>query len=317
MTRLQLLLLGALSAALAACSALLHEDAQQCANNGDCAALGFEGWTCDTKAKVCIADQEPVGGSGPTAGNAGNPSAGHPGAGSVSGGSSSGGDGGSGGNGGNSSGGKAGGGAGGVGGSSAGMAGASGSGGNGGSGGSGPPPCNNTACAAANGSCQAGVCVIECNAPDCAPKCPFGMPCRVDCGDNSCNGGLVDCTKASSCDISCGASSCFQGIDCAGSACSIGCKGDKSCSNIPVLCRAKNCDIDCGGLQTCKEIKCLNSPSTCDVTCGGVQSCGTSFQTTAAKTTFACTAPDSCAAAINICCSGGAKCGGSYAPQCF
>ena len=316
MIRARLISLGVLGFATLACSALLHEDVQQCASSGDCAALGFQGWTCDTQAKVCVLeDQEPVGGFGQTAGNGGSSVAGHPSAGGASAGSSTaGGDNATGGNSaGSSSGGKAGGGAGGVGGGTGGTAGA---GGSGGSGGSGPPPCNAAACTAANGACQAGVCVIQCTTPDCAPKCPPGMPCRVDCGDNGCNGGLVDCTKASSCDISCGASSCLKGVDCAGSQCVIGCSGDKSCSNIPIICRAKNCDIICPGLQTCKELKCLGAPKTCDIACGGVQSCGTSFETTAAQTSFTCTAPDSCAAGINICCSGGAKCGGMYAPKC-
>jgi len=36
------------------CSLLLAHDAKQCDTNADCEALGFQHWTCDTSAKVCI-----------------------------------------------------------------------------------------------------------------------------------------------------------------------------------------------------------------------------------------------------------------------
>lgn len=307
MKRARLVLMLVLPAALVACSALLDEQARQCSADADCAALGFDGWTCDTQAHVCVKvqDIEPTAGSGgggtpPTAGRSGADSSG-------SGGSQLGG---------------------GSGGSGAGNAGASGhagtasggsagaTAGTGGSGGSGPPPCVEAACSAANGSCSAGVCVIDCTEPSCVPHCPAGMPCRVDCGKNACKDGAVDCGKASSCDISCGEAACQGGVDCSGSSCSVSCSGTNSCSLSAIVCRAKSCDIDCAALQSCKVVQCKNTPQTCSVECGGVQSCGTLFETNAQKTEIVCTESGSCAAMIGICCNGGATCSGPFAPKC-
>jgi hypothetical protein len=83
------------------------------------------------------------------------------------------------------------------------------------------------------------------------------------------------------------------------------------------VCHAKSCDISCPGLQSCKELSCAGSAKTCNIECGGVQSCGTSVQSTAVQTTIACTGQDTCAGAINECCTGGAVCSGQYKPACF
>jgi hypothetical protein len=308
-----LLLVAGLATGMAACSALLNEQAQQCGHDGDCQALGFTGWVCDTQARVCIQDPdgEPNGGtngSGTSAGRAGSNSAG-----SLSGNAGKP----SGGAGGSTSGGTSAGNAGTPAtGGNAGAGGSAGASGNGGSGGASQPPCVATTCESASGSCVDDVCVITCTTADCVPHCPTGMPCRVDCGYKSCNTGVVDCGKASSCDISCGEQGCLGGVDCAGTSCSIACTGVNACSIVPVVCRATSCDIDCAANQSCKTVRCLNEPATCNVACGGIQSCGTLFETTAQQTTVKCSDSGSCAAMIGACCNGTATCSGNFAPKC-
>jgi len=105
-----------------------------------------------------------------------------------------------------------------------------------------------------NGTCIAGVCVIDCSAPDSCPNdivCPVNLPCRVLCGDRSC-GHKVNCALASQCEV-----------DCAGTD---ACKDEIICGKI-------ECDVTCSGTASCKRrVKCKEACS-CDVTCSGVGSC--------------------------------------------
>ncbi|MDQ3364505.1 MAG: hypothetical protein M3680_03660 [Myxococcota bacterium] len=126
-----------------------------------------------------------------------------------------------------------------------------------GNGGSADAPGESTLCAigCTNGTCVAGVCVINCSAPDsCAGDivCPANLPCRVECGDRSCDK-KIDCHLSTSCDVRC--------------------VGTESCSN-EVLCGTGTCTVACSGAGTCdKRIKCKEACA-CDVTCAGVGACG-------------------------------------------
>jgi hypothetical protein len=105
-----------------------------------------------------------------------------------------------------------------------------------------------------NGSCVAGVCVIDCSAADSCPSeisCPPNIPCRVTCGDRSCDDRVL-CGNASSCEVVC------AGID--------ACSEEVHCGKAP-------CTITCSGAGSCKKkIKCKESCA-CDVSCVGVASC--------------------------------------------
>ena len=304
MKRPALLLLSALAIAASACSLLLAEDQGQCSSNQDCDGLGLVGYSCDQR-QICV---EPDG----DAGNGGASSAGHAGtAGNSFGGSDAAGSAGAGAP-------NPGGAAGGLPvAGSAGSGGNAGTGGNGGSAGGSPQPlCEDTPCMAAGGNCEMGVCVIACNVADCAPTCPAGMPCRVQCASMSCNQG-IDCGEASSCEIECGDGSCINGITCAGSSCTVNCSGTNSCSIVGVVCRARTCDIDCGGGQSCKTVKCENHPDTCTLSCGGLQSCGTSVESDAEDTYITCDGEAFCDTAKMLCCQQGAHCDGVHAPSCL
>lgn len=69
----------ALVLAATGCSLVLARDSQQCAQNSDCEALGFDSYQCDTAAKVCVrggtAGAPGAAGSGAVAGNAGSSAA--------------------------------------------------------------------------------------------------------------------------------------------------------------------------------------------------------------------------------------------------
>jgi hypothetical protein len=60
-----------------------------------------------------------------------------------------------------------------------------------------------------------GVCVIDCSAPDSCPNdvfCPPNIPCRVVCGDRSCDH-HVECRLATACEVVCsGVDSCADEI---------------------------------------------------------------------------------------------------------
>jgi hypothetical protein len=103
------------------------------------------------------------------------------------------------------------------------------------------------------GTCQAGVCVIDCSATgSCSDvACPANLPCRVICGDNSCTK-KINCTMASSCDVRC--------------------TGQNACAD-EIQCPMGECDVACTGAGSCKRrTKCGNSCA-CDVTCSGPMSC--------------------------------------------
>jgi hypothetical protein len=105
-----------------------------------------------------------------------------------------------------------------------------------------------------NGTCMAGVCVIDCSTPfSCTGgdiKCPGTLPCRVVCGERSCAKKIL-CEKAASCEVQC--------------------NGDFSCQD-EVICNANRCKVDCLGASACKKTKC-GSSCACDVTCTGLGSC--------------------------------------------
>jgi hypothetical protein len=105
-----------------------------------------------------------------------------------------------------------------------------------------------------NGSCVAGVCVIDCSATMSCQNdvvCPANLPCRVICGERAC-AHKVNCTQATSCQVQC--------------------NGDSSCQD-EIQCGSNRCDVDCIGASSCKRrTKCANACA-CDVTCLGAGSC--------------------------------------------
>ncbi|HEY5927429.1 MAG TPA: hypothetical protein VIV11_37350 [Kofleriaceae bacterium] len=106
-----------------------------------------------------------------------------------------------------------------------------------------------------NGTCDNGVCVIDCTAPfSCLNGdvvCPANLPCRVNCGDNSCAKKII-CGMATSCEVNC--------------------QGEDACVD-EIHCNNKRCDVNCTGFESCKKrTRCANSCA-CDVSCIGIGSC--------------------------------------------
>ena len=106
-----------------------------------------------------------------------------------------------------------------------------------------------------NGTCVAGVCVIDCSAPSACRQddiqCPANLPCRVVCGEEACAKKVL-CEKASSCEVQC--------------------SGDGACGD-EVVCNTNRCSVSCTGIGSCqKKTKCKESCA-CDVACIGALSC--------------------------------------------
>lgn len=108
-----------------------------------------------------------------------------------------------------------------------------------------------------NGTCQGGVCVIDCSGPDTCPgdvACPPNIPCKVVCGDRSCDHKVI-CGLASTCEVQCnGLDACADEIQCGKAACDVTCTGVGSCKR-RVKCKdACACDVTCSGLTSCAEV---------------------------------------------------------------
>ena len=105
------------------------------------------------------------------------------------------------------------------------------------------------------GTCQNGVCVIDCGTPySCTEsdvQCPANIPCRVVCGDHAC-AKHVACGLASSCEVQC--------------------TGDYSCGDV-IQCNDNRCSVTCSGLSSCKRHTDCSHSCACDVTCSGTGSC--------------------------------------------
>jgi hypothetical protein len=84
-----------------------------------------------------------------------------------------------------------------------------------------------------SGTCNAGVCVIECSGPqqcELPVACPQDGPCDVACvGRQSCRGGVV--CGAGPCVVTCeGKDSCEAGVMCdSACSCDVSCEGDGAC----------------------------------------------------------------------------------------
>lgn len=105
-----------------------------------------------------------------------------------------------------------------------------------------------------NGTCDNGVCVIDCGTPYSCQNdvlCPPNVPCRVVCGDHACAHKVI-CGLATSCEVQC--------------------TGDYSCAD-EIQCNTNRCDVDCAGTSSCKRrTRCANACA-CDVSCTGAGSC--------------------------------------------
>lgn len=125
------------------------------------------------------------------------------------------------------------------------------------------PPCEQ---GCPGGTCEDGVCVIDCSSPHaCADDvtCPPNLPCRVYCGDHACSK-KVSCGMATTCEVLClGDSACAAEIQCNESRCKVDCAGASSCKRRTKCGHACACDVTCGGLGACAE------PAECpEASCG-------------------------------------------------
>lgn len=107
------------------------------------------------------------------------------------------------------------------------------------------------------GTCIAGVCTIDCSAPDACPNevvCPANLPCHVVCGGERACHSKVKCQLATSCQVTCsGFDSCDDEISCGTGPCTITCSGGLSCEKRLRCKDACSCDASCIGLGSCGE----------------------------------------------------------------
>ncbi|HEX5060831.1 MAG TPA: hypothetical protein VFV99_15795 [Kofleriaceae bacterium] len=118
--------------------------------------------------------------------------------------------------------------------------------------------------ACTNGTCQNGVCVIDCSiALSCTMtdiKCPPNVPCRVECGYHACSRKVL-CGMSTSCEVDCiGEQSCGDDIECNTNRCEIYCIGTSSCAHRVRCSNACACDVTCSGAGSCAQ------PSECPAT---------------------------------------------------
>jgi len=101
------------------------------------------------------------------------------------------------------------------------------------------------------GTCEDGVCVIECGAECEGVVCPEGVACEINCRGGGCTT-LVDCSAASSCTIEClGSNTCAGDIMCGLGACEIECSGNESCAGALDCGASCACDVTCNGSANC------------------------------------------------------------------
>lgn len=122
-----------------------------------------------------------------------------------------------------------------------------------------PPVCD---------ACEAGRCVIRCDAASaCAAEvvCPAGIPCTVECtGVGSCGGG-VDCSASSDCDVECVAmTSCAGAISCGTGPCLVRCTAPDSCGSNIDCNSACACDVECTGAGSCAGNEDCPGGGSCD-----------------------------------------------------
>lgn len=174
-----------------------------------------------------------------------------------------------------------------------------------------PIDCEET-CAAAGGSCQAGVCVFTCGEMDACPdaiRCPDNLDCRVECtGGNSCGGGVACPTAgAQLCDVQCGQDACKGGVVCGGANCNVdcangacrgvsgsannftlNCTGDGSCSDATLSCNAQNCNMTCSGSGACMRGDINISANNATLACQGNGSCSQAINCSAGSCNITC-----------------------------
>lgn len=120
------------------------------------------------------------------------------------------------------------------------------------------------------GTCDAqGVCVIDCSGTGkCLNDvtCPTNLPCRVVCGDGSCQH-HVFCSMATSCEVQCtGTNACGDEIQCpANHTCDVTCSGAGSCKRRTRCADSCSCDVTCSGSLSCPEPSECPLATTCKV----------------------------------------------------
>ncbi len=96
------------------------------------------------------------------------------------------------------------------------------------------------------GSCENGVCVIRCSAPNSCNMdvhCPATGPCRVECtGDMSCQ----------------------KKVKCGAGACEVVCAGDRACKDTVECGMSCACDVTCTGDDACEKPAMCHGGPMCD-----------------------------------------------------
>jgi hypothetical protein len=138
------------------------------------------------------------------------------------------------------------------------------------------------ACEDAGGSCDSGVCAINCTGATCkGVTCPPGVPCNVTCRGTSCIQG-VDCGRSTDCVVSCAQGGACGTVTCTGGAapgspaatqrCRIECQAGAACGGT-IVANAQTTEIECTAGSACKDVTC--GGGSCKVTCKDGSSCGT------------------------------------------
>jgi hypothetical protein len=150
-------------------------------------------------------------------------------------------------------------------------------------------------CSDAGGSCEGGICLIDCPASaKCSkPTCPDGVPCHVICsGDHACPDG-VDCKAASRCSVDCLFGGACGPILCTGGAnpgvapvlpdCTVFCRDGNSCTGA-VTANAEKVAVTCNAGDSCHEgVTC--GGGSCSVNCIAGGACGPGAKCCAATCT--------------------------------
>lgn len=115
--------------------------------------------------------------------------------------------------------------------------------------------CEPVACAAADGSCVANVCVIAATA-ETAVMCPTGMACRIECTGSGrpCRDG-ASCGAATECELRCiGYRACQSGASCGTApSCTVTCDGEEACEDGISTGAGTSCTSHCCGPEACSQ----------------------------------------------------------------
>ena len=114
--------------------------------------------------------------------------------------------------------------------------------------------CDPAACGQKTGTCMNGSCVITVTMSGVTPTCPDGMPCIVNCNDQSACKNTITCGNATSCTINCLMQNSCQGatMTCT-RGCLVQCWADDTCWNTHYTCGmgSAGCTLECCSTLAC------------------------------------------------------------------